>query len=60
MSNKFKVGDVVQLISGGPKMTVDSVAPPHVYAVWFSGARRESSRFHEDSIEMAKPDPAKK
>lgn len=25
MANKFKAGDVVQLISGGPAMTVDQV-----------------------------------
>ncbi len=36
---KFKEGDVVQLLSGGPKMTVsgDNDRPHfHVYCTWFS------------------------
>lgn len=33
----FKIGDVVQLKSGGPQMTIDVVRPggTSVYATWF-------------------------
>src|SRR5258708_31664736 len=38
MSNEFKVGDVVQLISGGPNMTVVSIcsdlATPDLLTIW--------------------------
>jgi len=32
----FKVADVVQLLSGGPNMTVYSVSPGNVACVWYS------------------------
>lgn len=34
MSTSFKVGDIVQLASGGPKMTVEQVGLK-VHVVWF-------------------------
>jgi uncharacterized protein YodC (DUF2158 family) len=36
MAGKFKIGDIVQLKSGGPKMTIDSAdaMSPNVYAAW--------------------------
>lgn len=34
-TNKLEVGDVVLLLSGGPKMTVESVAGASVQCVWF-------------------------
>ena len=54
MAEKFKPGDIVRLKSGGPKMTVDSVAGHNVWATWFVDAKREHARFHEDSLEPVK------
>jgi len=34
-TESFEVGDVVQLKSGGPVMTVSKVEPPVVTCVWF-------------------------
>lgn len=53
LESKFKVGDVVRLNSGGPKMTVISVEPPAVsedgteygftiQAVWFDDSPRKA------------------
>lgn len=36
MSNTIKVGDVVQLKSGGPEMTVAKVTPEEVLCTWWS------------------------
>jgi uncharacterized protein YodC (DUF2158 family) len=59
-SLKFKIGDIVRLLSGGPRMTVDAVeSVHHVYAVWFAGEKHERARFHEDTIELAKDVPSK-
>jgi uncharacterized protein YodC (DUF2158 family) len=53
MAQSFKEGDVVQLKSGGPKMTIDGVAPQgKYYCVWFAGAKRE---FHSFSAETLTP-----
>lgn len=60
MTKKFRVGDVVALKSGGPKMTVvryesDAVnSPPAVLCVWFPNfgawaARVETQVLDEDT-----------
>jgi uncharacterized protein YodC (DUF2158 family) len=61
----FKVGDVVRLKSGGPKMTVQSVGDfsreglkVGVLCVWFRGEDRQQSIFHPDSLEVAGQDVA--
>jgi uncharacterized protein YodC (DUF2158 family) len=59
----FKVGEIVQLKSGGPKMTVTGT--PHDqynkdYATsWFAGAKLEHGRFPEASLTPAKEDDKK-
>ena len=61
MSDKFKVGDIVVLKSGGPKMTVvDRDREPNpltglrlVHTTWFSGRKSENGAYPEDAIEMA-------
>jgi len=53
--SKFNVGDIVQLKSGGPKMTVDSVdvSGPGLWAAWFAGAKHERAHFNENTLELA-------
>ena len=47
----FKVGDLVQLKSGGPTMTVDEVSGTRLWAVWFSaGAKRERELFAVETL----------
>jgi uncharacterized protein YodC (DUF2158 family) len=54
----FKVGEIVQLKSGGPKMTVTDI-PAGSYkdyysTSWFAGAKLEHGHFPEDSLMPAK------
>ncbi len=59
----YKIGDIVQLKSGGPKMTVDTIPklPTHNHygCTWFAGAKKEQSSFHVDVIETAVTGKAK-
>ncbi|WP_241594919.1 YodC family protein [Rosenbergiella epipactidis] len=55
MSGKFNKGDVVQLASGGPKMTVigeNSMLGGYV-CEWFSKEEIKSKVFTEESIKLA-------
>jgi uncharacterized protein YodC (DUF2158 family) len=58
MANAFKAGDMVQLKSGGPPMTVDGVPGDRkstyspdkrddYLCIWFKGASREQGPFAE-------------
>ena len=58
---KFKPGDLVQLKSGGPKMTVERQIcsdtlnygdnPPNYYTcTWFAGSKGNSKRFVENAL----------
>jgi uncharacterized protein YodC (DUF2158 family) len=50
---KFKEGDVVQLLSGGPKMTVsgENNRPYyHVYCVWFSNDGNLHRKLFEEGV----------
>ena len=55
----FKVGDVVQLKSGGPKMTV-AEKQPHmasnrgIYCQWFAGSKLESGFFSAEVLTQQK------
>ena len=54
MADKYSKGDVVELKSGGPAMTIVSEAEGNsmIYTcVWFKGASREQGRFPEDSLQ---------
>ncbi len=44
-TSKIEVGDVVQLNSGGPKMTVDTMDKNKVSCVWFDGCGRVKIEF---------------
>lgn len=57
--NRFKTGDIVQLKSGGPRMTVrgyDMLATlnggPSVQCQWFAGAKLSSGHFEEESLNL--------
>lgn len=50
MSDTFKIGDIVQLKSGGPKMTVTAVLGKVVHTAWFSGSKKETGAFPFDAI----------
>jgi uncharacterized protein YodC (DUF2158 family) len=59
MANKYKVGEVVQLKSGGPAMTVDELTSSDRYrCVWFKGASREQGVFSEDTLSVFIPPSA--
>jgi len=50
-SAQLKVGDVVQLKSGGPHMTIDEVRKDgDVRCVWFSGDKPEHAVFKPDVL----------
>ena len=50
MAEKFKIGDIVQLRSGGPKMTVTAVLETVVQTAWFVGSKKETGAFPFDVI----------
>jgi uncharacterized protein YodC (DUF2158 family) len=56
----FRLGDVVQLNSGGPKMTITSVydqdSPIRYATDWFTGSKREDGLFPEAALQAAPPD----
>ncbi len=60
MSAKFKVGDIVQINSGGPKMTVRSTPSAgnggNYDCQWFAGKKLESGRFPESSLKPVTDD----
>jgi len=64
MEQKFKIGDVVILKSGGPKMTITNdktgvdMSLGNVWngrydCKWFDGDSMQKSRFPQDSLEIA-------
>ncbi len=56
---KFKVGDVVILKSGGPKMTVEDVeGRDTIVCQWFGDSKKlEYGSFPADSLERAESGP---
>jgi uncharacterized protein YodC (DUF2158 family) len=53
MALKFKIGDIVQLKSGGPEMTVQGVPGSTTSSYrcqWFAGKKLESGTFQEESL----------
>ena len=48
MPPSFKIGDIIQLKSGGPKMTVTHIPigdKDIVHTSWFAGSKKESGAF---------------
>lgn len=57
MADKFQEGDLVQVKSGGPEMTVAEIKEPQYgnpkryRCVWFKGADKETSLFEGEILE---------
>lgn len=45
MAITLKLGDIVQLKSGGPKMTVTKVLERYIHTAWFAGSKNENGVF---------------
>jgi uncharacterized protein YodC (DUF2158 family) len=58
---ELKVGDVVQLKSGGPKMTIANTKsnPAGILCVWFDDTEPKSSRFPPETLQPVKKSPKK-
>jgi uncharacterized protein YodC (DUF2158 family) len=55
MANKFHVGDIVQLKSGGPAMTIEKETEGNssgYWCEWFRGASKERAHFTEDTLKI--------
>lgn len=58
MTLKFAPGDIVQLKSGGPAMTVSKMRVAHgstepgYDCEWFKGASKEKAHFEEDTLKV--------
>ncbi len=61
MAKGFQVGDIVQLNSGGPDMTVQEpgYSAGHVWCQWFGGRKLERGQFPIESL-VAVPAEKKK
>lgn len=46
----FKVGDVVELKSGGPEMTVFSIDDALVYAAWYDEGQYHTETFYAATL----------
>lgn len=60
--DEFKKGMIVQLKSGGPKMTVVEINPTlgsSIFCQWFSGSKRESGPFRPESLIIIKEEQEK-
>lgn len=53
----FKMGDVVQLNSGGPLMTVSETNGNDVHCRWFIGNEEKSSSFPSEMLKLAATGP---
>ena len=58
MTDTFRVGDVVQLKSGGPRMTVTSVdndaaGVPTVWCTWFEGSNEKRGSWPAYAVQAA-------
>ena len=51
MAEKFKIGDIVQLKSGGPKMTIKApYSDGDYFCQWFAGNKLCDGDFNEESL----------
>lgn len=62
MEKNFKIGDIVQLKSGGPKMTVTNILDSGkniVHTSWFAESKKESGPFPVEALILLKDEPTK-
>lgn len=54
-NTEYKIGDIVQLKSGGPKMTISSLrdSANDYFCIWFKGANKESGYFKDEILKKA-------
>lgn len=58
MADSLEVGDVVQLKSGGPRMTVSEVkSSDKIGCVWFEGDDKKASYFPSETLEKVEAGP---
>ena len=56
MTDKFEVGDVVKLKSGGEKMTIEEIEDDgYVSCVWFEGSQVQRGSFAAATLQKHKP-----
>jgi len=55
MGETFQVGDVVQLKSGGVRMTVEEIDGNDVTCVWFEGKKAERNIFAAGVLQKYTP-----
>lgn len=53
----FRAGDVVQLKSGGPLMTVSEIDGNTVHCGWMAGTEEKSSSFPSEMLKSASGGP---
>jgi len=51
-AEEFKAGDVVQLKSGGPKMTVQHTGNGNAVCVWFEGNKKVEGSFNMQGLQV--------
>lgn len=57
MSDKFNIGDVVQLKSGGEKMTIEEIENEEdISCVWFEGSQTRRSSFIAATLQRCEPE----
>lgn len=62
METSFKVGDIVQLKSGGPKMTVTNTntgSKDVIHTSWFAGSKKEAGAFPVQALLLMKDEQTK-
>ena len=54
---ELKVGDIVRLKSGGPKITVEQLGENYgkqqAWCIWFDGTKKMEGVFPPDALELA-------
>ena len=48
---EYKKGDIVQLKSGGPKMTVGDIDFYGISVKWFAGSKMESAKVDPEALQ---------
>jgi uncharacterized protein YodC (DUF2158 family) len=54
---ELKQGDLVQLKSGGPEMTIDQINDASVTCIWFDGHHRNEAVFDAAALERVVEEP---